>query len=151
MFKKGTSTNCPQKNIWNQTKFASSSADSPSSPNRARLSWMVDVAGENCLGGASSGWASQVGMGSQVDDATAPVFHDDMGRWLYAVGSHWRWLLIGRAQVQIILKTRRAPSTRWGQQLKQQHHQAHPLHHHSHITAATRARHQQQHPQKQGC
>ena len=51
------------KNIW-----------CPASPKRARLIWMLDVAGEHCSGGASSGGASEVGMGSQVDDATTPVF-----------------------------------------------------------------------------
>ena len=39
---------------------------------------MVDVAGEHCSGGASSGGASEVGVGSQVDDTTAPVFRDDI-------------------------------------------------------------------------
>ena len=39
---------------------------------------MVDAAGEHCSGGASSGGASEVGMGSQVYDTTAPVFHDDI-------------------------------------------------------------------------
>ena len=35
---------------------------------------MVDAASEHCSGGASSGGASQVGMGSQVYDTTALVF-----------------------------------------------------------------------------
>ena len=39
---------------------------------------VVDAAGEHCFGGISSGGASEVGMGSQVYDTTAPVFHDDI-------------------------------------------------------------------------
>ena len=39
---------------------------------------MVDVADEHCSGGASSGGASQVGMGSQVYATTAQHFHDDI-------------------------------------------------------------------------
>ena len=35
---------------------------------------MVDVAGEHCSGGAYSGGASEVGMGSQVYATTAHVF-----------------------------------------------------------------------------
>ena len=42
---------------------------------------MEDVAGEHCSGGASSGAASEVGMGSQVYDTTAHVFfHADIIR-----------------------------------------------------------------------
>ena len=39
---------------------------------------MVGDAGEYCSGGGSSGGASEVGMGSQVYDTTAPAFHDDI-------------------------------------------------------------------------
>ena len=73
--------------IWSPTKFTSSAADSPSSPKRAKLSWMEDDPGEHYSGGASSGGASQDGInvlyelcvGSQVYDATALALHDDMG------------------------------------------------------------------------
>ena len=58
--------NCWLQIVEGLTKFAMTSADSPSSPKQARLSWMVDAAGEHCSGGASPGGASQVGMGSQV-------------------------------------------------------------------------------------
>ena len=83
--------------IWSQTKFASSSVDSPPSPNRARLSWMDDDSGEHCFGGASSG-DSQDGisvldelcLGSQVYDATAPVF---MITWAAALCS-WHSLVM---------------------------------------------------------
>ena len=39
---------------------------------------MEDDAGEHRSGGASSGGASEVGMGSQVYDTTAPVFNGDI-------------------------------------------------------------------------
>ena len=59
-------------------KFASSAADIPSSPKRARLSWMEDVSVNPDSGGASSNGTSQgqvsvldeLFMGSQVYEAT---------------------------------------------------------------------------------
>ena len=47
-------------NIWTPTKVANSSADSPASPKRTRLSWMQDDSSEDCAGGA--GGASQDGI-----------------------------------------------------------------------------------------
>ena len=64
-------------NIWTQTKFASSSADSPSSPTRARLSWMQDDSGEHCAGGA--GGASQDGISVLDELCMWSQVYDDMG------------------------------------------------------------------------
>ena len=77
----------PQARSGAKPSFASSSVESPSSPKRARFSWMEEDLGEHCSGGASSGGASQDGisvlyelcMGSQVYGAIALVLHDDMG------------------------------------------------------------------------
>jgi len=65
-------------NICSPMKFASSAADSPPSPKRARLSWMEDVSVNIDSGGASSNGSSQgqvsvldeLFTGSQVYEAT---------------------------------------------------------------------------------
>jgi hypothetical protein len=74
---------------------------------------MQDDSGEHCVGGASSGGASQdsislmgeLCMGSQVYDATALVLHDDTGC------GPMRLALIGDG-----------PLNGWSHQLKQQQH-----------------------------
>ena len=64
-------------NIWTPTKVASSSADSPASPNRAMLSWMQDDSGEHCAGGA--GGASQDGISVLDEPRMGSQVYDDMG------------------------------------------------------------------------
>ena len=67
-------------NIWTPTKFASSSVDSPSSPKRARLSWMQYDSGEHCVGGAGgAGGASQDGISVMDELCMGSQVHDDMG------------------------------------------------------------------------
>ena len=51
---------------------------------------MVDAAAEHCSGGASSGGASEVGVGSQVYDTTTPVFMVTSTVCVHAVETYWQ-------------------------------------------------------------